>query len=304
MGANSGIAWTTHTFNPWLGCQHISPGCKHCYAEEYVGRVSQAKQIANTWGVGPRVRTGQKNWNQPKKWDLVAKAAGERHRVFCASLSDVFEQRAELAPWRTDLFALIRQTPHLDWLLLTKRPASIMPFVENAVQHARHGTYAVPRNDEPLAAWLEDWLVGNAPHNVWLGTTVEDQRRADERIPKLLAAPARVHFLSCEPLLERVTLPVDTDEIDWLIVGGESGGLARPFALEWARYLVKQCRERGIAPFVKQLGAKPVAPVTEGGGVALGSELKPVAMKLVDIAGGDPAEWPEDLRIREFPEVR
>jgi len=316
MGENSGIQWTTHTFNPWVGCQRVAPGCAHCYAETYDKRVGGAKLPDGTkslrWGpTAPRVRTSAANWRKPQKWDAAAKAAGVRHRVFCSSLADVFEQRAELAPWRADLLDLIRRTPHLDWLLLTKRPENIRGMLASAASLMEHERWMPP--DGQL--WLRSWLDGCPPANVWLGTTVEDQQRADERIPALLDVPARVRFLSCEPLLERIDLRrwLDEDQtgfvslIDWVIIGGESGQRARPFALEWARFLVNQCRDGGraeAAPFVKQLGARPVAPVNEGGGVVLGSDgLAPVQMRLVDAAGGDPAEWPEDLRVREFPEV-
>jgi protein gp37 len=333
MGENSGIQWTTHTFNPWVGCQRISPGCEHCYAETYDKRVGGVPKnqradpnVPETrWGPrGRRTRTSGSNWRQPLKWDAAAKAAGERHRVFCSSLADVFEQRAELAPWRTDLFELIRSTPHLDWLLLTKRPASILPFIENSIMHARYGTYAAPRLNKPLAQWLEQWVLGSPPANVWLGTTVEDQQRAIERIPALLSVPAVVRFLSMEPLLEAVDLDGAVASpggepcglkcarergagIDWIIIGGESGHGARPFELAWARSLLRQARAAGVAPFVKQLGAS--ASDAENGLAGRSLEVHPdaavlVSRRLVDPAGGDMNEWPADLRVREFPKVQ
>lgn len=172
---------------------------------------------------------------------------------------------------------------------------------------------------------LQPWSAELWP-NVWLGTTVEDQQRANERIPELLKVPAKVRFLSLEPLLERVQLDVlsvgvgqslngltgERDQagfggpgrrwqqyergVDWIIVGGESGAGARPFHLEWARDLVTQARAGGTAPFVKQLGARPMVmpPLCRGW----------VPVRLKDQSGGDPAEWPEDLRVREFPQVR
>jgi protein gp37 len=312
MGENSGIQWTTHTFNPWVGCQRVSPGCEHCYAEAYDKRVGGAKLPNGTkalrWGpTAPRVRTSPANWRKPIAWNKAAAEAGRRDRVFCASLADVFEDRPELASWRLELLELIRTTPDLDWLLLTKRPANVLPSL-------RAARYSIP-SSTPLDTWLVNWMdFGHPPANVWLGTTVEDQRRADERIPALVEVPAVVRFLSCEPLLERVDLHRWLDEdatgfvglIGWVIIGGESGPGARPFAIEWARAIIRQCRDGGraeAAPFVKQLGARPVAPVNEGGGVVLGSELVPARMKLADPSGGDPAEWPEDLRVREFPWV-
>lgn len=292
MGENSGIQWTTHsfthhTFSPWIGCQRVSPGCEHCYAEA-------------------------SNWRKPLAWDKAAAKAGERHRVFCSSLADVFEDRFELEPWRLQLFDLIRQTPNLDWLLLTKRPESIQALLREARRSFSTAT--------PLHTWLTSWLDhGQPPANVWLGATVEDQQRADERIPALLKVPAAVRFLSCEPLLERVDLskwigfdrphsegaddqsqergevgqpPEQRPALDLVIIGGESGPGARPFHLDWARDLVDQCRHAGAAPFVKQLGSLPVANENDD---------RRAIFKIRDSAGGDPNEWPEDLRVREFP---
>lgn len=308
MGANSSIQWTTHTFNPWIGCQRVSPGCQHCYAEAFDKRVGGAKLPDGTktlrWGPkAPRVRTGPANWKKPLAWNRAAEKAGERHRVFCASLADVFEDRPELVPWRAELFDLIARTPHLDWLLLTKRPGNILRLWP-AVDFSDGSRCYRPGSD-----W---WP------NVWLGTTVEDQQRADERIPALLEVPAVVRFLSCEPLLERVDLSPWIDEdtngfrwragnaVQWVIIGGESGPGARPFELEWARDLVRQARAGDVAPFVKQLGACASDPVNGLAGRSL--QVHPdaqalISRRLVDPAGGDMAEWPADLRVREFPEA-
>lgn len=319
MGATS-IQWTDFTFNPWVGCQRVSPGCTNCYAEAYdkrVGGVPKARRdhyAALTslgralkpgepllrWGpTAPRARTSPANWRLPLKWHREARKADEdavaglrspdgvRRRVFCASLADVFEDRPELEPWRVDLFNLIDDTPHLDWLLLTKRPENIWRLMPDPAIGKRIKLF-----DGHLAR-----------HNVWLGTTVEDQQRANERLPHLVAAPAVVRFLSCEPLLEAVDLSQWLDEdrngfahhIDWVIIGGESGGKARPFQTDWAISLINQCRDAGRGdtfPFLKQLGSNPRN--------AVGAKF----MHLRDRAGGDMAEWPADLRVREFPEVR
>lgn len=301
MGENSGIQWTTHTFNPWVGCQRVSPGCENCYAEAYDKRVGGAKvgeEKKLRWGpTAPRVRTSPANWRKPLAWDAAAKAAGERHRVFCASLADVFEDRPELGPWRRDLFDLIKATSNLDWLLLTKRPENFNEFL-------------------PWRRYL-----GKPWPNVWLGVTVEDQQRANERIPHLVAQrETTVRFLSMEPLLEAVDLGPWLDEdqngfvcdIDWVIVGGESGGKARPFALNWAESIVNQCRDAGRGdprPFVKQLGSNPVVITGATGNFRTHEgrrqvELTGVTVPLRDHHGGDPLEWPESLRVREFPEVR
>jgi protein gp37 len=331
MAENSKIEWTHHTFNPWIGCQRVSPGCENCYAESYDKRVGGTKMPdgskALRWGPkAPRVVTSAANWRKPLKWNAEAEAAGERHRVFCASLADVFEDRPELAAPRARLHALIRDMSHLDWLLLTKRP-------ENAGRLWAQAHYDAFDGSESLGP---TW----AP-NVWLGTTAEDQRRADERLPHLLAVDAAVRFVSYEPALERVDFSrwirwrITTSDgsnfphtrhvhelpavggsrgIDWLIVGGESGPGARPFDIAWARSAVEQCKAAGVPVFVKQLGAKPVdrefnmrsaldaARIGEDLGAHEVDEDAP--MHLYDRKGGDMAEWPEDLRVREWPEVR
>lgn len=301
MGENSGIQWTTHTFNPWVGCQKVSPGCTNCYAETYDKRVGGAlidgKKVLRWGPKAPRVRTSPANWKKPLAWNRAAEAAGERHRVFCSSLADVFEDRPEIVTWRFELLDLVRKTPHLDWLLLTKRPQNVLRMLGDLDITA----FAAAHVEDDLIDWLEEWVDGRPPSNVWLGTTVEDQQRANERIPALLEVPAVVRFLSCEPLLERVDLTPWLDEdkngflwrtgnaVQWVIIGGESGPGARPFMLHWARDLVGQCRGADVAPFVKQLGRRPMNSTVD--------------VHLNDSAGGDMAEWPADLRVREFPVV-
>lgn len=308
MGADSKIQWTNSTFNPWWGCQRVSPGCEHCYAEVLDKRVGGAmvdgKKVLRWGPTAPRVRTSAENWKLPLKWNKAAAATGERHRVFCASMADVFErlspgQRGDLDSWRLELFDLIARTPHLDWLLLTKRPQLVLRGLSGAVD-------AFERTPGGLAGLelAQRWMDGYPPTNVWLGATVEDQRRANERIPELLKVRASVRFLSCEPLLERIDLSrwLDEDEtgfvrlIDWVIIGGESGGGARPFDLAWALDLIGQCRDGGraaAAPFVKQLGAN----IVENGFALSGFERECIT----DRSGGDMSEWPSELRVREFP---
>jgi protein gp37 len=199
MARDSGIEWTHHTFNPWWGCVKVSPACAHCYAESWAKRVGM-----DLWGgKAPRRFFSDKHWRDPLKWNEEAEHQGTRARVFCASMADVFEPRSELDPWRERLWTLIEQTPQLDWLLLTKRPANI--------KHVYPWAHS-PRE------------------NVWLGTTAETQKWADIRIERLLSVDARVRFLSCEPLLSRIDLTawLANKQIDWVIAGGESGGQARP----------------------------------------------------------------------------
>ena len=223
MAKNSKIEWTTHTFNPWWGCVKVSSACKHCYAEAFSTRLGH-----DVWGIGAERRFfGDKHWADPLRWNDAARASGERARVFCASMADVFEDRRDLDPWRDRLWSLIEATPHLDWLLLTKRPAVI----------------------RQLVPWSSDW-----PRNIWLGTTVEDQQRADERLPELAAIPAAVRFISAEPLLGPVDLSPWATAIDWVITGGESGLKARPSSPSWFLALMNQCMAADIAFHFKQWG--------------------------------------------------
>ena len=297
MGEQTAIAWCDHTFNPWVGCTKVSPGCTHCYAETYDKRVGGVPvgqrrdgRVQLRWGKGaPRTHTSKSNWYQPVKWNTAAGLAGVRRRVFCSSLADAFDPEVPIA-WLEELQGLIAITPHLDWLLLTKRPE-------------RFGRWVGPFDD-----------------NVWLGVTAENQEQANRRIPLLLAQDAGVRFLSCEPLLGPLDLdwpkglypdgpptccngfecgcrgmPIDPPlwfGLDWIIIGGESGTEARPFELAWARDLVAGARAHGTAPFVKQLGANPVLSA----GVC--------AARPTDKARSDPAGWPADLRVREFPSSR
>lgn len=248
MGNSTEISWCHHTYNTHWGCQRWSPGCENCYAETLALRWGH-----KIWGppkTTPRRLFGDKHWAEPIGWDLAAAAAGERRRVFCASMSDVFEDHPMLPPVRERLWDLIGRTPNLDWLLLTKRP-------------------------ENIAAMMPDryWP------NVWLGTSTEDQQRADERVPVLLRYRdlAPVLFLSVEPMLAPIDLSiaigdrVTTADIDWCIVGGESGPRHRPFDTDWARSLRDQCAAADIAYFFKQHGGRTHA---EGGCLLDGREHK------------------------------
>lgn len=246
MTANTKIEWADHTFNPWTGCTKVSPGCDHCYAEGWSKRSGHVQ-----WGPqGERRRTSASNWATPLKWNEQARLEQRRFRVFCASLADVFDNHRSIADsWRADLWSLIDRTQHLDWLLLTKRPQNIGALLPS------------------------DW--GDGWPNVWLGTTVENQVEADRRIPHLLAVPAQVRFLSCEPLLGRLNLrgpETGTAGVDaltgwrggmygewgprlhWVICGGESGPGARPMHPDWARSLRDQCQDAGVAFHFKQWG--------------------------------------------------
>lgn len=297
MAEASKIEWTDATFNPHRGCTKVSAGCANCYAETLSGRNPGTLGV---WGPnGTRVVASEAMWKEPVKWNRLAgegrlpdgspNADGHRPRVFCASLADVFEnwqgpmtnsngtihtttvpgfaeRPATMQDVRVRLLKLIQATPNLDWLVLTKRPANILPMLNDAWQQVDSARDSDPRNARPFAV----------PPNVWLGTSVENQTTADERIPHLLRVPAAVRFLSMEPLLSAVDLSDHLDhvrqgghagrilpgtryegwtpQIGWVIVGGESGHGARPMHPLWASSLRDQCQSAGVRFFFKQWG--------------------------------------------------
>lgn len=237
MSSNTAIEWAHHTFNPWQGCTKVSPGCKHCYAEALDKRHLRSRD--SHWGANaPRLFADEQYWRQPLAWNRAAERAGERRRVFCMSMGDLFELHsiplyaAIQATARRRVFDTIEATPALDWLLLTKRPENLAPMLPTH--------------------WRE-----RPPANVWLGASIENQAMADERLPVLLDAPAVVHFVSYEPALGPIDLDAAapgrcTDELDWLIAGAESGHKARPARLWWFRSVRDQCERLDVVFFFKQ----------------------------------------------------
>lgn len=220
MSDKTKIEYATHTWSPWRGCEPVSPGCAHCYASA----------LGRRFGIGEyrrgmeRVLT--KDWEKPRKWNRQAQKCAEfcdeqqRPRVLI-SLCDPFDDDASPL-WHARFLDLIRETPNLTWLLLTKRP-------ENA---------------QILNSW---------PDNVWLGVSAEDQQRADERIPILLSIPAKVRFISLEPLLGPINIDSDrANPIHWAIVGGESGPNHRLCEVSWIQSIADQCKAAEIPCFIKQ----------------------------------------------------
>ena len=244
MADGSKIEWTDATFNPWVGCTKVSPACDHCYAESWAKRAGNPE----LWH-GERRRTAASNWRQPVKWNR--QATGERKRVFCASLADVFDNEVP-AEWRRDLFDLIGETPHLTWQLLTKRIGNVEKMLPG------------------------DW--GDGWPNVWIGSTVVNQEEADRDAPKLLATPAAVRFVSAEPLLGPIDFTNINNLLDWIIAGGESGPGARPMHPDWVRSIRDQCAAAGVPFFFKQWGEwAPAArqdghPILNARGYALPSK--------------------------------
>ena len=291
MSESTAISWTDATFNPVWGCTKVSPACDHCYAERDAKRFAAGTVL---WGVGSERRQfGDAHWKAPLKWAKTLPAKlGRRPRIFCASMADVFDK-----DWpdgvRERLFKLIEDTPEMDWLLLTKRIGNVARMIPDR------------------------WSV-TLPANVWIGATVVNQEEADRDVPKLLAIKARVRFLSIEPMLG----PMDIvpyihcdigNAIEWVIVGGESGPHARPLHIDWVRSIVQQSNAAGVAVHVKQLGKR----VHDSGMSSPGqhwprdmlrvhlsrkTETDPAfEVQLDHVKGGDLDEWPEDLRVQEFP---
>jgi protein gp37 len=221
------IEWADFTFNPWVGCTKVGPPCDNCYAEGWARRTGQ-HQLWN----GERRRTTAQNWQLPIKWNAKAKAEGIRYRVFCASLADVFDNQVPQR-WRDDLWHRIEQTPHLDWLLLTKRAGNIRKML--------------PDTKTGVRPWGDGWS------NVWLGITCGDQSEFDRDWPKLREIEAVVRFISYEPALGPLLLDIASHP-DWVIAGGESGGKARTPQADWFRDIRDDCDRVGAAFLFKQWG--------------------------------------------------
>jgi protein gp37 len=322
---NSAIGWTDHTFNPWIGCTKVSPGCTHCYAEG----MNKRWRNGENWGPGaPRSRTSESNWKGPLDWNRKAGIHQEQYdnahdgtlrqafrpdtlpdrprrpRVFCASLADWLDDEVP-TEWLCNLLETIHACQNLDWLMLTKRPQNWEHRIAQVLMFANQNENRESRDAERHDAfyhWLNLWLnMHQPPENIWIGTTVEDQERAKERIPLLLKIPAVIRFLSVEPMLERINLvewlydPTPETRthggrrqmkvvakkdsgIDWIICGGESGPGCRPMDTLWADFLLQQAKGAGISFFMKQMG----------GSIDKRHDLE---------------DLPPALRVREFPQV-
>lgn len=287
MGTLTSISWTDHTFNPWIGCTKVGPACDGCYAEALFGDTGRFPRV--TWGrPGHRAthaRTAASTWAEPKRWNRMAERDGVRRFVFCASVADVFDNQVPVE-WRRELFDLIRATPNLTWLLLTKRPQNIERLYYEAMMDPPDGGSGYP------------W-----PENAAIGCTVVTQAEADRDVPILLMAKAELKpafaFVSMEPLLEAVDLTslstlkfrgaevlnsltgvlsgmfgdycsTRIPPLDWVITGGETEQgehKARPSNPQWFRDLRDQCAAAGVAFHHKQNGEWASVSEVEGAGV-------------------------------------
>jgi len=312
MSNFTNIEWTDATWNTVVGCSKVSAGCANCYAEKMANRIKSRNVLDSICGAYRSVVGADRKWNGrietydnaltiPLRWKKP------RH-IFVNSMSDLFHEQVPF-DFIDKVFAVMAKCQQHTFQILTKRPDQMAKYLRRIMRdcgtilHAAHKLGIEP--PEPKTATKRDYLHYCWPfQNVWIGTSVENQQTADSRIPHLLDCPATMRFLSCEPLLGSIDIhfvsPVKTRdlknqsladerrEIDLVIVGGESGTHARPCKIEWIRSIMRQCRGANVPVFVKQLGANPM--------FGFGNELL-----LKDRKGGNPEEWPEDLRVREMP---
>lgn len=252
MGFTTGISWTDHTFNGWTVCTEVSPGCDNCYARALAKRF-----YGVDWGAGVPRKLFKSTWQNARQWNAQAKRERKRRRVFAMSLADWADGEVPVE-WRNRFWQLVKECDWLDWQLLTKRYLHLGHF---------------PR----------DW--GDGYPNVWLGVSVESKKYLS-RATNVLSIPARVHWISAEPLLENVDwMPCLRDGIDWIVVGGESIQQydARPFEIQWALDVIEQCHSTGKAAFVKQKGSNCVG------------------YQFADKHGANPLEWLPECQVQEFP---
>lgn len=325
MASKSNIEWTGHTWNPVAGCSVLTPGCTNCYAMKMAARLEAMGQPLYAGLTKPSKAGAVWTGVLRRAPDSVLLAPLKRKKpttYFVNSMSDLFHEGCSTF-WITKVLAVMAMTPHHTYQVLTKRAGIMRAFmsdvsrrneVELAAEHIKPSV-GTPFSPRYTFAWPLP--------NVWLGISAERQQEANERIPHLLQTPAAVRFVSAEPLLgpidfsnigtssggnsaEKNALTGDLwvpgcgsissktfrggKRLDWIIVGGESGREARPFNIEWADQIVAQCASADVACFVKQLGS---APLSDG-----------YPMHLKSGKGGDWNEWPDRLRVRQFPTPR
>lgn len=282
MSETTNIEWADSTFNPWMGCTKVSPACDHCYAERDTKRFGRVE-----WGAGkPRVRTSPANWKLPERWNrtqfyqcgldckwrgempkdsggncpvcktpysLFIESAKARRRVFCASLADWLDNEVPIE-WLVDLLDLIRRTPNLDWLLLTKRIGNWRGRLTLAMESLLAGDSCGTKECYDQVRWNEAWLNDRPPANVWIGSTMIDRAEMLRDAEKLAHVSAAVRFWSIEPMLGDFGVIPAHLMPNWIIAGGESGPHARPMHPNWVRSLRDQCEAAGVPFLFKQHG--------------------------------------------------
>lgn len=274
----SKISWTNTTKNPLVGCSKISAGCANCYAATAAAtpRLQQFQQYQGVVGQHKNW-TGQINF-VPNVLDQIRRLT-KPQKIFMCSMSDMFHKNVE-HEWLIEIWRCMRDCQHLTFQVLTKRPRQMLEFTRWLSRHESLG---------------DNW--NSVYGHVWLGTSVENQNVADERIPVLAQVQAKVRFLSCEPLLEDINLKLKRDRLQWVIVGGESGSGARGCAVSWIRSVVEQCQVAHVPVWVKQTGA---APIMEEGqnpstfSAAIKCDRKGEALECL----------PDELKVREFPRYK
>lgn len=307
MGKETNIQWCDATWSPWLGCRKVSEECDNCYITE-----TTPFRVRGIEHGSQRVELSEAYWRQPVRWNAqVEKEELERCKAGESAVDDEPIHHPRVFPSLCDwldkevpirllarFLKLIHDTPNLDWLLLTKRIQNFMERMDEAMRYMVHEAW-----DSRVIDWVINWKEGAAiPGNIWLGVSAGTQDAADARIPQLFNTPARVRFISVEPMLESVNLAPHfltqglqrawPSKIHWVIVGGESGPKARPCNMEGIRDIVRQCAAANVPCYVKQLGSLPVFDVA--------NEFSRI---IRDKKGGHIAEWPEDIRVRQFPEL-
>jgi protein gp37 len=287
------IHWTNETWNPLVGCSKISAGCARCYAAEAAksARLQQFSQYQAVKDWDGTIAFVESQLLKPLSWKAPKK-------IFVCSMSDIFHAHVK-DEWLDKIFAVMAFARQHTFQVLTKRPERMQQYLSDpaTVDRIEEAGYSFTHNMDCINNWPLP--------NVWLGTSIENQEVVDQRIPHLLETPAAVRFLSCEPLLESVDisnyLPRQTSanlvlpHIGWVIIGGESGAKSRPCHQNWIESIVTQCQQQSVAVFVKQWGQNPVTYPYPGFG------LSDVKVKLKDRKGGDMAEWPDDMKFRQFP---
>lgn len=313
MGNKTKIEWVEHTWSPWEGCTKVSPGCLNCYAEAN----NRRWHAGENWGKGaPRRLT--KSWSTPERFNISGRICDQcgteqfadrcgvcadqpllRRKMIFTSICDWLDDEVPIQ-WFVDFLEVVSLTQNLEWMLLTKRPENFYRRMETAWK------MGVGTDAQRFQDWLRYWgMNGVPPKNVSVGISCEDQEHLEKRLPELLKISARCRFISFEPLLGPVDLQYaafngadslqSIEGIHWVIVGGESGRNARPCNVAWVRSIVHQCHVASIPCFVKQLGSRPVVTTTRG--QAMPNDLRAFSHP----KGGDPSEWPENLRVRQMP---